>query len=75
MEQVVDLSDQLHVSIFNAVMYHLDIMTRAALANPGDARRAIFGLRFNGFQQGSKMLPGTLVPTARRSLRLRRPFR
>ncbi|RUS26191.1 hypothetical protein BC938DRAFT_471104 [Jimgerdemannia flammicorona] len=38
---VVGLGDELHVTILNAVVHHLDVVARASLANPVAARFAI----------------------------------
>jgi len=43
-KNVVSLADQLHVTVFDAVVDHLHVMTRAAFADPVAARHIAFHL-------------------------------
>jgi hypothetical protein len=56
LEQVVGLSNQLHVAILDAVVHHLDVVPGAAWANVDHARLAI-DLGGNGLEDGFDQLP------------------
>ena len=43
-QHVVDLGDELHVAVLDAVVHHLDVVARTARPHVGHARLAVFGL-------------------------------
>src|SRR5207244_4168169 len=45
-KQHVRLTDELHVTVFNAVVHHLDVMPRAAWSDPLTARNVVVGPHF-----------------------------
>ena len=61
-EQVVRLGDELHVAILDAVVDHLDEVTRAFGADVGDARAVVVGFGGNGFEDWFEMSIGVLIP-------------
>jgi hypothetical protein len=51
MQQIIDLCNELHDGVFDAIVDHLDEMASASLAHPGHTGRAIMGNGGGGFQQ------------------------
>ncbi len=59
MKDIVDLGDQLHVAVFDAVVHHLDVMTGAARSHVGHAGLAVLGFGGDGLQDRRDGLPGS----------------
>ena len=52
LEELVGLADELHVAILDAVVHHLDVVARAALADPVAAGSTVFDLCGDGLEDG-----------------------
>ncbi|KAJ2753550.1 hypothetical protein H4S06_003726, partial [Coemansia sp. BCRC 34490] len=62
-EDLVDLGNELHVSIFNTVVYHLDKVACTAFADPVAARCTVRRLGSNSLEDGFEMRPRIGVAT------------
>ena len=57
--KLVSLADQLHIAIFDAVVYHFHKMACAVLADPVAAGAAVLHLRADGLEDGLYEGPGS----------------
>ena len=59
-QDVVDLGDELHVAVFDAVVHHLHVVPGALRSHVIDARLAVFGLGGDGAEDRRQRVPRLL---------------
>src|ERR1017187_2335993 len=57
LEQLVGFADELNVAVLDAVVDHLDVVTRAVLANPVATRGSVFDFGRDGLEDGLDVRP------------------